>query len=170
MSHASSARKTLFKKFKSLDIFGSRISLSYKGEDSYRTMTGATITFAIICVMSFYTAIKVTTLILKQDPYVNSQHNVINIMDEGRKPLYEYKMDVALGFIEVDSFKGVELPPEIGRYRAFLNSINYLEKDIPEEQRKNVTEIPVIPCTENGPFFNNTGVEHMTFLVDNYKA
>ena len=72
MSYTSSARKTLFKKFKSLDIFGSPITLSYKGEDSYRTMTGAAITFAIICVMSCYTAIKVTTLILKQDPYVNS--------------------------------------------------------------------------------------------------
>ena len=67
-------------------------------------MTGAAITFAIICVMSCYTADKVTTLILKQDPYVNSQHNVISVMDSGRKPLYEYKMDVALGFIEVDSF------------------------------------------------------------------
>jgi len=50
-------RETLGNKFKKVDIFGSKINLTFKGGHSYQTKFGATMTFVVAFIVLYAAAV-----------------------------------------------------------------------------------------------------------------
>ena len=52
----------LKRQFKSIDLYGRAISLTYKGEDNYKTIPGSIVSFFVLFVMAAFTFYKLQIL------------------------------------------------------------------------------------------------------------
>ena len=57
--------------FKSIDQFGQSVSLTWNGEDQYKTMLGASVSFILIIIISVYASSKLYGTLLRLDPDVS---------------------------------------------------------------------------------------------------
>lgn len=68
---SSEIKKELCNKFKSLDMYGEEICLTYKGENAFKTKIGATVSSIILCIILSYSIYRSIILITKSDPAVS---------------------------------------------------------------------------------------------------
>lgn len=59
--------------FKSIDIYGEKISLTYKGEDSFRTYPGAITSFLVLALMLSYGTFRFYLCLNKSDTAVSKK-------------------------------------------------------------------------------------------------
>ena len=55
-------------KFKELDMYGEKMSLTYKGEPSFKTLPGAIVSLLVMIVMCALSAYKLNNFIFKNNP------------------------------------------------------------------------------------------------------
>lgn len=67
--------------FKSIDLFGQHISLTWNGEDEYKTTIGATLSSAIWIVMITYTIIRFSGMVSRNNPQI-SKYSLIRLPEE----------------------------------------------------------------------------------------
>ncbi len=58
-------------KFKELDFYGEQVALTYKGENTYKTVPGAMITLIVLAAMLAFTTYRLIILVTKDDPQVS---------------------------------------------------------------------------------------------------
>jgi hypothetical protein len=63
-------------KFKSVDLFGQSVNLTWNGEDEYKTMFGASISWILRIVITAYLAYKFYILVARQDPDVTKSTGI----------------------------------------------------------------------------------------------
>jgi len=55
-------------KFKEVDLYGEQVSLTYKGEQSFKTMPGAIVSVIVIIVILAFSIYRCITFFTKSDP------------------------------------------------------------------------------------------------------
>lgn len=96
-------------KFRSLDIFGEDISLSYKGSSKFKTTPGAVASVIIISVLTGYALFRLFILGNRMYPNISKQTQNRDLAKEDYFQPWEFGFDMAFGL-------GVPLDPDIGFY------------------------------------------------------
>ncbi|CDW90251.1 UNKNOWN [Stylonychia lemnae] len=131
--------------FKGLDWFGQSIQLTYKGEDSYKTLLGASVSFFLIVVLLGFSIFKAYYLFSRFNPEV-SKVSLLRDMSDGEifQP-QDSGFDFAFGL-------NSELDPRIGYFTVRqLGLYETEEKDSSGKniKRKTKDDIPFTKCGES---------------------
>ena len=57
--------------FKSIDLFGESVTLTWNGEEKYKTMIGAFLSAIILALVSIYSAYRLYAMVYKLSPLIN---------------------------------------------------------------------------------------------------
>ena len=60
--------------FADFDLFGEKVSFTFKGRDTYPTIPGITISVFILIVIAIFTVGKVIQLVCREDPSITELH------------------------------------------------------------------------------------------------
>lgn len=71
--HKESCSKRLGDYFKTIDVYGEKISLTYKGEESFKTYPGAITSLLILSLVLLYGVFRSYLLIYRVDPDVSKK-------------------------------------------------------------------------------------------------
>jgi hypothetical protein len=141
-----------------IDIYGQKISLTYKGEETYKTSPGAITTLILVVIICIYAGMKGNILLNKLSPTVTKQSFVNDLNIAGVLNPFEYNFDFAFGL-------PVTLDPTIGYYSVkFINYYyeNYTDSSGSPVRTKNKTVVPFSNCnTSNFVFSNWTQADQM---------
>ena len=131
------ACKSQFKeKFKSVDLFGQSINLTWNGEDEYKTMFGASISWVLRIVITAYLIYKFIVLVTRQDAGVTKTTGIRRSEDEEPFRPQEKGFDFAFGLRNY-------LDPSIGYF-----TVQYINQTVDDKSRrlKEKTKMPYKPC------------------------
>ena len=70
VAERSACKKQVKESFKSIDLFGQQINLTWNGEDEYKTTIGATLSTAVWVVMLTYSIMRFTEMVSRDNPYI----------------------------------------------------------------------------------------------------
>ena len=70
MRERQACKRQLKEKFKSVDLFGQSVNLTWNGEDEYKTMFGASISWVLRIVITAYLIYKFIVMVTRRDPDV----------------------------------------------------------------------------------------------------
>lgn len=65
--------------FKTFDLYGSRVSLTYKGDDAFQTIPGAITSVIIISLLTAFSVNQAIQFFLRENPNVSTQTFVMNL-------------------------------------------------------------------------------------------
>ena len=104
------SRTTWSERWRKMDVFGSKIELTYKGDHQYKTRFGATMTFLVGIMVASYATFGFTDLLNHKIESISVVNNFedVNIV-EGFDPS-KYGFKFAWGF------SGFEMEPRIGKF------------------------------------------------------
>lgn len=71
--HKLSCTKRIGDYFKSIDVYGEKISLTYKGEETFKTYPGAITSLMILSLVLLYGVFRSYLLIYRVDPEVSKK-------------------------------------------------------------------------------------------------
>lgn len=77
----NACKKQMKERYKSVDLFGQGVSLTWNGEDTYKTAIGATLSWAILAVMAAYSIYRLYYMITLQNPTI-SKTSLIKTLEE----------------------------------------------------------------------------------------
>ena len=97
--------------FKNIDIFGHPISLTFKGNHSYKTTFGAFVTVIVGFGIMAYSLSRLQHLITRQDPVLTKKNFIRDLSGAPPFTPNEYGFDFAFGLNN-------PLDPSIGTYSA----------------------------------------------------
>ena len=97
--------------FRSIDIFGHPISLTFKGKHSYKTTFGAIVTAIVGLGIVAYALSRLQHMISRQDPVLSKKNFIRDLSGAPPFTPNEYGFDFAFGL-------GAPLDPSIGIYSA----------------------------------------------------
>eukprot|EP00347_Sterkiella_histriomuscorum_P023757 403333491 len=97
-------------KFKLIDIYGQQINLTYKGDDSFKTMPGAFASVLIIFMILAFSVFRSIVLFTRNDPNISKASFQQDLNTAGKYKPYEYGFDLAFGV-------GVPLDAKYGSYQ-----------------------------------------------------
>lgn len=66
----SACKKQLREKYKSVDLFGQGVSLTWNGEDTFKTTVGASLSWLIMAVMAAYTFYRLYYMAARLNPTI----------------------------------------------------------------------------------------------------
>ena len=81
LAERTACKKQVKESFKSFDLFGQQISLTWNGEDQYKTTIGATLSTAIWVVMLAYTIMRFTDMVTRSNPSI-AKYSLIRLPEE----------------------------------------------------------------------------------------
>jgi len=96
-------------KFKSVDLFGQSVNLTWNGEDEYKTMFGASISWVLRIVITAYLVYKFIVLVTRQDASITKTTGIRAPEDDEPFRPQEMGFDFAFGLRE-------PLDPSIGYF------------------------------------------------------
>ena len=70
-------------KIKSLDIYGEQINLTYKGDDTFKTLPGAVSSLIVITILLSYGLFRTYVLFNTIDPSLSKPSFLRNLQEEG---------------------------------------------------------------------------------------
>ena len=70
VAERSACKKQVKESFKSIDLFGQQINLTWNGEDEYKTTIGATLSTAVWVVMLTYSIMRFTEMVSRDNPSI----------------------------------------------------------------------------------------------------
>jgi len=68
LAERQACKRQMKERFKSVDLFGQQVGLTWQGEDQYKTSFGASISWVILVIMIAYTAFRGFYLINRLAP------------------------------------------------------------------------------------------------------
>jgi hypothetical protein len=71
--------QTLKKSFKSVDLYGEKIELTYKGEGTYKTNIGAFVSLVLIFILGAYLIYRALVMFTKQGTNVNKSNFIVDL-------------------------------------------------------------------------------------------
>ena len=83
--------------FKSVDLFGQSFSLTWHGEDQYKTSFGASISWIIMIIMVAYTVFRLHYLVNRMAPTIAKTTLIRDPKDDAPFKPYESGFDFAFG-------------------------------------------------------------------------
>lgn len=92
-----------------MDIYGEPISLTYKGQSTYKTRLGATFTLILFTVLISYSLYRTYVLFNRINPDISKKGSLRNLDETGQYLPGETGFDVAFGLSK-------DFPPEIGHF------------------------------------------------------
>ena len=111
--------------FTSLDSYGKPVKVSYKGDSTYKTFLGASMTMAMKVFMLFFILTSTINLIDYKNPQI-TQYQVYDSRSDGREVnLGESHGDLLFGFFNVVTRTYEEPDPRIASFRVQLISFNW---------------------------------------------
>ena len=114
-------KNQLKEKFKSVDLFGQSINLTWNGEDEYKTMFGASISWVLRIVITAYLIYKFIVLVTRQNPDVTKTTGIRPPEDEEPFRPQEQGFDFAFGLRNY-------LDPSIGFF-----TVQYINQTVNEK-------------------------------------
>ena len=97
-------------RFKWWDSYGEPISLTYKGEESYKTIPGAIISYIVTIILILYAVQQGYLFITRGAPTVTMTVNYLNLNKTQPIRPIDYGFDFAIGL------SGYSIPPSIGSF------------------------------------------------------
>ena len=84
-------------KFKEIDLYGEQVSLTYKGDQRYKTMPGAIVSVIVLLTIIAFSIYRCIVFVTKQDPNLSKQSFTRDLDIEG--PLYpkDFGFNIAFG-------------------------------------------------------------------------
>ncbi len=70
LAQQQACKRQLKEKFKSVDYFGQSVSLTWNGEDQYKTVLGASVSWIIFIVIIAYSAYRLVYMVERRNPSV----------------------------------------------------------------------------------------------------
>eukprot|EP00347_Sterkiella_histriomuscorum_P017701 403348330 len=138
--------------FKGFDWFGQTVQLTYKGEDQYKTLLGAVVSFILILVLTGYGAFKAYYLFSRFNPEI-TKISLLRDMSLGEViDPSSSEFDFAFGL-------NSELDPSIGYFT--VRQLGRYETDIKDSTGKLITnktrvDLPIEKCGDAGFVYPNT--------------
>ena len=86
------------KQFMQADMYGRHITLTYKGDDTYKTLYGAIITIFLCSFLLGYGLYKASILITRGDTTVSKKSMLVNLDEAGTYDPMSMGFDMALNF------------------------------------------------------------------------
>jgi hypothetical protein len=96
-------------KYKSVDLFGQSVNLTWNGEDEYKTTLGASISWVLLIVLTIYLFYKFIKMVTRQDPDVTKTTGIRAPEDEEAFRPQDAGFDFAFGLRKL-------LDPAIGYF------------------------------------------------------
>jgi hypothetical protein len=81
LAERTACKKQVKESFKSIDLFGQQVNLTWNGEDQYKTTIGATLSTAIWVVMLAYTIMRFTDMVSRNNPSI-AKYSLIRLPEE----------------------------------------------------------------------------------------
>ena len=101
--------KALVEKFKSYDIYGEPIALTYKGEGAYKTNIGAAVSIIVLLVLAAYAAMRLKVMATYAGTSVTAASFILDLNLAGAFSPADVGFDFSFGI-------GTPLDPAIGNY------------------------------------------------------
>ncbi|CDW71369.1 UNKNOWN [Stylonychia lemnae] len=121
LSQKKNCAQSFKSRVKSIDIYGKKINLSYKGDDSFKTLPGAFSSLIVIFILLAYFAFRSYVLLSKSNPYLSKPTFLRHLLSEGEFKAMDYGFDIAFGINQ-------ELDPSIGHYQVNQVRYYYIDK------------------------------------------
>ncbi len=77
----NACKKQVKEQFKSIDLFGQQVNLTWNGEDQYKTTIGAILSTAIWVIMLAYTIMRFTDMVSRKNPTI-AKYSLIRLPEE----------------------------------------------------------------------------------------
>ena len=106
-----------------LDSFGTSVQVNFRGKSKFKTAIGALFTFMTKSFMLFYTIQRAVRVMNYVEPNLSSYEIKDDRMDMEPLNLDEYNFELIFGFMDMKTWKPVELDPGIAKF--FLASSSY---------------------------------------------
>jgi hypothetical protein len=90
-------RKSLSSKFKSIDIYGQSINLTYRGSESFKTTSGALTSLFVLGVLLAYTAYRSYVLFNRINPDISKKGLMRDLNSEEPFRPQDFGFDLAFG-------------------------------------------------------------------------
>ena len=127
-------------KFKEFDIYGEQIGLTYKGESSYKTTSGAVVSSVVLLVMIAFSIKQLYVFVNKQDPTVSTQVYLADLNKADALVPQKYGYDIAFGLNKT-------LDPSIGYFTFNQVNFNYVaQPDGSVSRIKSRIPLQFVPC------------------------
>ena len=119
----NACKKQMKEQFKSLDLFGQQVSLTWNGEDQYKTSIGASLSTIIWIIMIAYTVMRFTEMVQRDSPSI-AKFSLIKTAEQDQ-PFNPQKsgFDFAFGLSK-------PLDPTIGFF-----TVNYINQTVVDKVR-----------------------------------
>jgi len=95
------AKKTIFEKVRSLDIFGADVDLNYQGSASYKTIGGAICTVLFYTGILIYSGMQILSVVGYKEPQINS-YDILENRGDMKSALRfgEHNLNFVFGFMD----------------------------------------------------------------------
>lgn len=141
-------------KFKELDLYGEQISLTYKGENQYKTLPGAMASFLVLMTLLAFATYRMIILVTRDNPNVSNQSYMRNLDLEPPLIPADFGYDLAFGLPKV-------IDPTIGKYIVNRVAFDYVTDNSTGIRKRIKSRTPVnFSLCENRQFlgFNQSKV------------
>ena len=141
-----------FKKLNFLDLYGQSISLTYKGEDSFKSPLGIAISIVLLVLLMSFGFYKFIILIYRINPDVSQQSFLRDLDKEPDFRPYQESIRGHSSFNGTNSIRGFDfsfgvgrpIPPSIGFFTVNEVEVNYVKESNTKEKVKRPLEYA--PC------------------------
>jgi len=148
-------------KFKEFDIYGEQIGLTYKGESTFKTTSGAVVSMVVLLVMLAFFVNQGYIFVNKLNPATSTQIYLADLNTKGSLTPSDYGFDIAFGLNKT-------LDPSIGYFSFMQVTFNYQTVNGQTKRVKKRTSLPLVPCENN--FFNGFNQTSVTMYSIPYMS
>jgi len=99
--------------FQQLDQYGAPVGVNYRGNRTYKTKVGASLSVLSVLFVLTYFIIKVKKLALKERPSIISNTIFVDMEEQGRFHAKENRFDFGFSFLHIPTWSYVTPDPRI---------------------------------------------------------
>ncbi len=116
-------RQKMRSKLKGFDVYGEQISLTYQGDDTYKTVPGASVSIVVFAVILAYAAYRSLILFTLEDTKVSKKSFLRDLDQEAPLRPFDMGFDVAFGI-------GAPIDPSLAYMSARLVDFYYANNSV----------------------------------------
>eukprot|EP00347_Sterkiella_histriomuscorum_P017330 403349798 len=128
-----------------IDLYGKSVQLTYKGQETYKSMVGASISFIIICTLFSYLVFKINVLFTKNDTKLAKKSFFLDLDSDDLK-----EMDIGEGGFDFSFGMNNDLDPKYGTF--VVNQVEVVYDPATNKGVKYRTPIAFAKCEDK--YFN----------------
>jgi hypothetical protein len=123
MAERAAFKKQVKEGYKSFDLFGQEIKLTWNGEEQYKTTLGATVSIAIIVIMLAYTITRFGELVNRKNPSISKVTLIRTPEEDAPYAPYDTGFDFAFSLSK-------DLDPRYGFF-----TLNHIKQEVVNDKR-----------------------------------